>query len=183
MTMSRVLFLDRDGVINRQIDGHYIRRWEEWEFLPGVMEGLAALRPYFDYVFVVTNQQGMAKGLLRADELHRLHYRMRNAMASKGITIDRIYFCPHTEESQHLCRKPWPGMALWALAEYPDIHLSRSVMIGDKESDMDFARQLQMPAIWFGPNVPSPLPSHVLGALPHWQAPQLQALIDEIRAL
>jgi|GEM_PF-2811906 len=125
----------------------------------------------------------MAKGLLGADELHSLHYRMQRAMAAKGITIDRIYFCPHTEESQHLCRKPWPGMALWAMAEYPDIQLSRSLMIGDKQSDMDFARQLQMPAIWFGTAASGELPTHVLGTLTHWQDPQLHAFIEKLQAI
>jgi D-glycero-D-manno-heptose 1,7-bisphosphate phosphatase len=134
--MTRAAFLDRDGVINKKApDDHYVIRWEDFHFLPGVVEGIAQLNRAGLRVIVVTNQRCVAKGLLTEAELINLHQRMTEHLARAGATIDAIYYCPHGHEACCNCRKPAPGMLLEA-ARFHGIDLAASWMIGDSNSDI-----------------------------------------------
>jgi D-glycero-D-manno-heptose 1,7-bisphosphate phosphatase len=94
--MTRAIFLDRDGVINRKPpEGQYVTSWEDFHILPGVVEGIAQLNRAGFSVIVVTNQRCIAKGLLTAAELDQMHQRMSDCLARAGATIDGIYYCPH----------------------------------------------------------------------------------------
>jgi len=139
---SWTLFLDRDGVINRRIVGDYVKRWEEFIFLEGVLDGLKVLERIFGKIVVVSNQQGVGKGLVSMEEVSSTHERMVNAIAEAGGRIDRIYFSPHLEEMNHPDRKPGIGMALKAKNDFPDIVFERSVMVGDSKTDMQFGRNI-----------------------------------------
>jgi D-glycero-D-manno-heptose 1,7-bisphosphate phosphatase len=138
------LFLDRDGVINRRLPGRYVQEWSEFHFLPGVPETIARLCTHFDRVVVVTNQQGIGKGLMSAEDLHAVHPQMVAAVEKAGGRIDGIYFCPDLASSQDNCRKPAPAMGLWARRDFPEIDFERSVMVGDSLSDMVFGKELGM---------------------------------------
>ena len=138
--MKKAVFLDRDGVINRKApEGHYVTRWEEMEFLPGVHEAVRLFNQVGLSVVVVSNQRCVAKGLITTDELDSLHSRMRSEFEAAGARLDAIYYCPHEYEPPCACRKPQPGMLLDAAREH-DIDLTRSWMIGDSGHDVEAGR-------------------------------------------
>ncbi len=138
------LFLDRDGVINKRLPEAYIRSWEEVEILPGVAEGLRRLCPLFKRTIIVTNQQGIGKGLMTEQELHNIHRRLLRHLAKAGITIDAVYHCPELKSKKNNCRKPAPAMGLQAQADFPEIAFGESLMVGDSVSDVLFGQALGM---------------------------------------
>ncbi len=138
------LFLDRDGTINRRIVDGYVRSWEEFEFLPGVMEAMFRFSTIFDNIIVVTNQQGIGKGLMTHEELTRIHERMVDDIKQNQGRIDQIYYCPQLKIFNPLCRKPNPGMAIQAQEDFPSIVYERSIMVGDADSDILFGKNLGM---------------------------------------
>ncbi len=138
------LFLDRDGVINQRLVGGYVRNWEEWTFLDGALEALVILARKFSPLVVVTNQQGVAKGWMTAEELAILHQQMIAAVEQAGGRIDAVYACMEHERDNPPCRKPNPGMARQAQAAFPTLELERSIMVGDSVSDLVFGQQLHM---------------------------------------
>lgn len=140
------LFLDRDGVINRRLAGDYVKNIGEFEILPDAAETLAALRPLFARIVVVTNQQGIGKGLMTEEDLAEIHA----AMLKKLPMIDRVYHCPALASENHPDRKPAIGMALRAARDFPEISLADSLMIGDTESDILFGKRAGMRTLLFG---------------------------------
>jgi D-glycero-D-manno-heptose 1,7-bisphosphate phosphatase len=140
--VNKAAFLDRDGVINRKAptEDEYITSWEEMQILPGVAEAIALLNGAGFLVIVVTNQRGVAKGLITEDRLDSLHQRMCNELAREGSIIDDVYYCPHELEPPCDCRKPQPGMLLRAALTY-DIDVSASWMIGDSDKDVEAGRR------------------------------------------
>jgi len=138
------LFLDRDGVINRRLPGEYVRSWPEFEFLEGVLSALAALRPLFNRIIVITNQQGIGKRLMTEEDLQGIHALMTRAVCQAGGHLDAIYFCPALAAPQPNCRKPFPAMGLEARRDFPDIEFQRAIMVGDSRSDMEFGKNLGM---------------------------------------
>ncbi len=136
--MNKAVFLDRDGVINRKphCDNDYITRWEEVEILPGVAEAIVALNRAGFYVIVVTNQRGIAKGLVTTAELESIHQRIREQLGLAGARIDAIYWCPHELIPPCGCRKPAPGMLLKA-ARCFNVDLTASWMVGDSPTDVE----------------------------------------------
>jgi D-glycero-D-manno-heptose 1,7-bisphosphate phosphatase len=109
--LTRAVFLDRDGVINRKApEGRYVTRWEDFHVLPGVVEGIKLLNRTGFCVIVVTNQRCVAKGLMTLSDLENIHQRMCDLLARAGATVDAIYYCPHALEPSCSCRKPAPGM-------------------------------------------------------------------------
>jgi len=146
------LFLDRDGVINRKIEGGYIARWEEFEYLPGVMQALVDLCPHFGYIIIVTNQQGIGKGLMTEQELTDIHDRLRTDILSAGGRVDAVYHSPFLETDNHSWRKPSTGMAVQARRDFPAIDFKRSIMVGDSLTDVIFGQQLGMKTVLIGDN-------------------------------
>ncbi|KSU54050.1 D-glycero-D-manno-heptose 1,7-bisphosphate phosphatase [Microbacterium enclense] len=139
---SWTLFLDRDGVINTRIMGGYVRTWDEFHFEPGVLDALRMLARWAPRIVVVTNQQGVGKGLMSEADLNAVHTRMREEVSAAGGRIDAIQFCPHLDAQGCECRKPSPGMATSYLAANPDLDGTLSVMIGDTDSDVEMGRRL-----------------------------------------
>jgi histidinol-phosphate phosphatase family protein len=144
------LFLDRDGVINERRHMDYVRRWEEFKFLPGALEAIEIFNRYFARIVVVTNQAGIEKELMTHDDLKDIHERMIYTIDYHGGRIDEVYYCPFKADLDPLCRKPNPGMALEAKKDYPDIDFRKSVMIGDSDSDIVFGNNLEMRTILVG---------------------------------
>ena len=137
------LFLDRDGVINRLRPNDYVKNWEEFEFMPGMLDRLARWSGRFRRILVVTNQRGVGKGIMSLDDLNRIHDRMIEEIEHHGGRIDRVYFGTALSPDDPN-RKPQTGMAQQARIDFPDIDFARSLMIGDSESDRQFARNAGM---------------------------------------
>jgi histidinol-phosphate phosphatase family protein len=132
------LFLDRDGVINvKPPNGGYVRRWDEFELIPAAVDWILLFNALDFLAIVVTNQRGVARGLVRPDDLADIHARMTTELARRGARIDDVFVCPH-EEGTCECRKPRPGLIEQARQLW-DIDMSRSLLIGDSESDRQLA--------------------------------------------
>jgi len=138
-------FIDRDGVINRE--RHYVHRIEDFEVLHGVTEGLGLLREQGYALVVVTNQAGIARGLYSEQDFQELTAHMHRVLNDAGASVDAVYHCPHhsTAGKGELaracsCRKPEPGMLLQAASDL-QLDLRRSVLIGDKGSDIEAGRR------------------------------------------
>ncbi len=134
------LFLDRDGVINRKIDGDYVRNLPQFEWLPGVQEALKKLASVFGRIIIVTNQQGVGKGLMSGEDVELIHQHMIKEVKKTGGRIDHVYFSPHLKQENSDFRKPGIGMALMAKEDFPEIDFTRSIMVGDSASDMEFGK-------------------------------------------
>jgi histidinol-phosphate phosphatase family protein len=141
---SWTLFLDRDGVINKKLDNAYVLEWEQFEFLPGVHEALKTFSQIFGRIIIVTNQQGIGKGLMTEENLRTIHSKMIADIEKHGGRIDAIYFAPYIKESNHVERKPNVGMALKAKKDFPAIDFKKSIIAGDSQSDMEFGHRLGM---------------------------------------
>lgn len=150
------LFLDRDGVLNTHILGDYVRNWSMWEWIPGVLPKMAALSQRYKRIFLVSNQQGVGKGCMSQGDLDDIHCRMMSDITAAGGRIDRIYTCTELESSNSPMRKPDIGMALQAQHDFPEVDFSRSVMVGDNMTDMLFARNAQLRAVYITKNNPVP---------------------------
>lgn len=144
---SWTLFLDRDGVINERLPGAYISQWKDFHFTPAAQKTIAQFNSYFARIIIVTNQQGIGKGLMTMEQLLALHAKMIEEIEAANGHIDAIYFCPDLKTKADNCRKPHPGMALQAKEEFPEICFSRSVMVGDSISDIQFGQQLGMKTV------------------------------------
>jgi D-glycero-D-manno-heptose 1,7-bisphosphate phosphatase len=147
------LFLDRDGVIN--VDRGYVSRIADFEWIDGAAETIAAFNARNWWVFLVTNQSGVAYGYYTEDDLATLHAWMEAELAARGARIDRIYHCPYHAEGviaryrkDSYDRKPRPGMLIQAMTDFPVIK-ERSFLIGDKETDIAAARAAGVPGFLF----------------------------------
>jgi D-glycero-D-manno-heptose 1,7-bisphosphate phosphatase len=141
------LFLDRDGVINYENPGTYVRNWDEFIFYPQAPENIAYFNKRFHHVILATNQRGVTKGIMTIKDLEDIHANMLKGIVEKGGKIDRIYYCLDAELSSP-CRKPNPGMAFQAAKDFPEINLKKSVMIGNNISDMQFGKNAGMKTIF-----------------------------------
>lgn len=144
---KKTLFLDRDGVINRRIVGDYVTTVSSFEFLDGAEAALSGLARKFDYILVVTNQQGIAKGRMTEADLEAVHAYMRHCVEQKGGRLDGIYYCPEHERDNPCCRKPRSGMARQAQADFPDLDFGHALMVGDSVSDLEFGQRLGMDTV------------------------------------
>jgi D-glycero-D-manno-heptose 1,7-bisphosphate phosphatase len=145
--MEKVVFLDRDGVINRKIEDGYVTEWGEFEFLPGAKEAIEILKRKGFLIIVTTNQRGIAKGLMTEEDLRKIHKRMERELGEENI--DAIYFCPHESDERCGCRKPQPGMFREAARKFP-IDFQKSYIVGDSESDMEAGKTLKLRRIFIG---------------------------------
>ena len=136
------LFLDRDGVLNRQVVGDYVRSWAEFEWLPSAKRAVKVLGEWAPRIVVVTNQQGIGKGLMRTDDVEAIHRKLQSEIAAGGVLIDAFQVCPHLESVGCGCRKPRPDLILGWLQEHPEIDDSLSIMVGDSQSDIELAQQV-----------------------------------------
>lgn len=135
------LFLDRDGVINKLRPNDYVKKWDEFEFIPEVLDMFALWAKHFKHIVIVTNQRGVGKGLMSEDDLNNIHRQMVSEIEKRGGRVDKIYYCTEMD-NHHPNRKPNIGMGLQALKDFPEIDLKKSIMFGDSASDMLFASNL-----------------------------------------
>ncbi len=138
--MRKVVFLDRDGVLNKDVS--YLYRLEDLEWVNGAKEALAYAHSKGYDLIVVTNQSGIARGYYTVDDMKHLHIHMNEELTKVGAPILHFYYCPHHTDGVVLefsedcyCRKPKPGMILRAIEEY-DVDTAHSFLIGDSERDV-----------------------------------------------
>lgn len=164
------LFLDRDGVINKRIIGGYVRFPEELKLLPGVDRAIFLLGLWFERIIVVTNQQGIGKGLMTVEELNLVHGVLRKELVQRAAVIHEIHYCPDLANKIPNCRKPHPAMAFAAQVNDPAIDFSKSVMVGDTPSDIEFGKRLGMQTVYIGSDYPESktLPNAVFPSLLEW---------------
>ena len=141
------LFLDRDGVINKQIKGGYVTHIENFDFIDGAIDSIALLSRIFGRIVVVTNQQCVGKGILTKKELDSIHSFMIQRIEENGGKIDKVYFAPQLAEENSTLRKPNSGMADLALVDFPEIDFTKSVMVGDSISDIEFGQNKRMKTV------------------------------------
>ncbi len=147
---SWTLFLDRDGVINERIVDDYVKNPSEFDFLPGVLQAIKIFTSIFGNIFIVTNQQGIGKGIMSVDDLKQIHDAMKHSINVQGGRIRKIYYSPYPASDNHITRKPNTGMALQAKEDFPEVDFSKSVMIGDMEKDIEFGKKLGMVTVFIG---------------------------------
>jgi len=167
------LFLDRDGVLNE--DHGYVSRWEDFRWIPGARETVAAFNQAGWLVIVVTNQSGVGRGYYSEADMHALHARMQADLAEAGGRIDAVYYAPQHPEAPVAAyrhpdpplRKPNPGMILQALQDWA-IDREASLLIGDKPSDLEAALRAGIRGVLFqGGDLKAFLESEAL-----WPPPQ-----------
>lgn len=141
------LFLDRDGVINKKLDNDYVKHWADFEFLEGVDVALKNLNSIFGHIVVVTNQQGIGKRLYRTEDLDLIHKNMLYEITYLGGRIDKVYYSPNLDSENHHTRKPNTGMGLQAQKDFPKIDFTKSIIVGDSMSDMEFGKNLGMKTV------------------------------------
>ncbi|MCA1833945.1 MAG: D-glycero-alpha-D-manno-heptose-1,7-bisphosphate 7-phosphatase [Actinomycetota bacterium] len=132
--MAGAIFVDRDGVICENRDD-YVKSWEEFRFIPGAAEALAALTTSGLRLFVVTNQSAISRGIVTRDAIDDMHARMLDVLRAAGARVEAVLVCPHSPEDSCACRKPSEGLLLDAAKQY-GVELAESWMIGDAESDV-----------------------------------------------
>lgn len=141
--MNKAIFLDRDGTLNP--DPGYISNPDDFNLFEGVAEALARFQKAGYLLILITNQSGIARGLISKEQLEAIHERLQTQLARGGARLDAIYHCPHhpdfppvNGESDCNCRKPKPGMILQAIKDH-GVDPSESFMIGDRSSDIKIA--------------------------------------------
>lgn len=137
LSPKKVIFLDRDGVINKKPPkADYVKKWEEFEFLPGVIQGLKKLCDNDYRIYLITNQPGVGRGMMKKEDLDLIHQNMQEELHRAGAKIDKIYCCLHSWEENCDCRKPRPGLFFRAASEN-FLDLSKITFIGDDERDIE----------------------------------------------
>lgn len=166
---SWTLFLDRDGVINIEKEDDYIRHWDDFYFIDGVLDAFPIFSSCFGRVVIVTNQKGVGKGLMTENDLLEINRGIIDTVEKAGGHIDQIYYCTALDDD-HPCRKPNPGMAYQAKKEFSDIDFNRSLMVGNTMGDMKFGKACGMYTIFIPsakpmPDLPDPAIDLVFPAL------------------
>ena len=133
------------------MDSGYVGCWEDFEYLPDAIDGLTMLQKLGFKLVVVTNQSGIARGYYTEEDFLRLTQSMKEDLSSRGVDLSAVYYCPYLADAESepyrvesVLRKPEPGMLLLAAKEH-DLDLSRSIMVGDKVSDMVAAQRAAVP--------------------------------------
>ncbi|MDY7033933.1 MAG: D-glycero-beta-D-manno-heptose 1,7-bisphosphate 7-phosphatase [Thermodesulfobacteriota bacterium] len=129
------IILDRDGVINEKPPkAEYVRKWDEFKWVPGAKETIRLLRSAGYLIIVITNQAGIGRGIMTESDLSDIHRKMQGELTESGCSIDAIYYCPHDWDDGCDCRKPKPGMLFQAQRDH-NVDLTKTYFIGDDSRD------------------------------------------------
>jgi histidinol-phosphate phosphatase family protein len=150
---SWTLFLDRDGVINFERNNDYVKSWAEFKFYDESIKALPLLAAKFTTIVVTTNQKGVGRGIMTEESLQTIHHNMVSEIVKLGGRIDHIFFCTDLDNDS-INRKPQPGMALQAKQKFPSIDFSKSIMVGNRTSDMEFGRNAGLHTVFLATTHP-----------------------------
>jgi len=142
---KRVIFLDRDGVINRELDG-YVTDWSKFDFLPGALDSLKLFADNGWSVIVISNQSAIGRGFATKEAIDKIMANMVSDVQAAGGDILAVFYCPHAPEDGCSCRKPKPDL-FYQAAEKHGIDLSKTWFIGDKLSDVEAAKSATLKPI------------------------------------
>lgn len=148
---ANTLFLDRDGVINVRKMGGYIQSVEEFRFLDGVKEAFEIFSRLFDTIVVVTNQQGIGKGLMSEQDFADISAYMKSEIEKAGGKLDFVFHAPQLKSAHSIDRKPAIGMGLKARKRFRCLNFKDSIMVGDSVSDLVFGKRLKMHTVHLSP--------------------------------
>lgn len=174
------IFLDRDGTLNP--DPGYIKSPDQFDLFPGASEALASLKRAGARLIVVTNQSGIARGLLSREDLNAVHRKLTCLLAGAGVALDAIYICPHHPDDGCECRKPNRGMIDQAVREW-GVNLDRSYVIGDHLRDIELAKRIGARSVLVTTGVVPPREAESLkasGAAPDWIVSSLAEAADRL---
>jgi len=149
---TKVVFLDRDGVINVYPgDFQYVKSWKEFRFLPGVITALKRLNDAGFKILVISNQAGVGKGIYSQDTLDLITENMLNGLSEKGVKISGVYYCTHRKEEECPCRKPKAGLVDIAVARLKEeginLDLKKSYLVGDTVRDIETGKTKHLKTI------------------------------------
>ena len=144
---SWTLFIDRDGVINERNFEGYILNKKDFVFKAGVLESSKSLFSKFNHVVLVTNQQCIGKGLITSNKVKDIHNFMESILFKNGAKIDLILVAPEMRGAKNSTRKPQPYMGLLAQDKISSIDFTKSIMVGDTDSDIEFGKNLEMKTV------------------------------------
>ena len=150
---SWTLFLDRDGVINFERNNDYVKAWEEFKFYDESLKALSLLAQKFSTIVIATNQKGVGKGIMTEAALTTIHQNMVVDINKVGGRIDHIFYCTDIDNDS-LNRKPQPGMALQAKEKFPIIDFTKTIMVGNRTSDMEFGRNAGLHTVFLATTHP-----------------------------
>ncbi|KJJ84463.1 histidinol-phosphate phosphatase family protein [Candidatus Omnitrophus magneticus] len=149
--MEKIVFLDRDGVINKDGYGwtkdNYITRWEDFYFLPKVLEALKKLKEEHFTCIIISNQQCIAKGLMTIEELSFITNKMIEKIKESGGDIAKVFYCPHSKSANCLCKKPKPGLFFDAQKNLGIKNLEEKFYIGDMDRDIEAGKNAGLKTI------------------------------------
>ncbi|MFT6790926.1 MAG: D-glycero-D-manno-heptose 1,7-bisphosphate phosphatase [Cellvibrionaceae bacterium] len=151
--MTKVAFLDRDGVINQ--DRGYVHKIKDFQFTHDCIEGLRVLKNWNYQLIIVTNQSGIGRGYYSEADYQYLTRWYRDRLKRQGVDILDILHCPHTPEVECLCRKPQPGLFMQAQEKYPHLDMVSALMFGDKLSDLEAANRAGVKRLYLISNDPT----------------------------
>ncbi|TVR43369.1 MAG: HAD-IIIA family hydrolase [Bacteroidia bacterium] len=155
------LFLDRDGVLNQRPGKSYVTHPDQFIWIQGSLESMPLLAKTFRYIFIITNQQGIGKGLMTENDLKAIHEKMMQDIMNAGGRIDKIYQATGMRHLDSFRRKPGEGMGLEARNDFPIVDFRKSWMVGDTLRDMLFGQRLQMTTALIAEK--TDFPRHYLG--------------------
>lgn len=137
--MKKAVFLDRDGVINKERKD-YVKSVKEFQILDNIPKAIKMLKEERFLVIVITNQSAINRGLVTIETLNEIHNHLQKILKDNNTSIDDFYFCPHRPDENCQCRKPNPGMLVKAAQEH-DINMNQSFMIGNSLTDIQAAQK------------------------------------------
>ncbi len=143
------IFIDRDGVINCRRADDYVLEWSQFVFMPDMRKALRELSSLQLPMIVISNQSAVGRGLLTPTALQDITTHMQKTLLDDGVCLSAVYFCTHTPEEGCLCRKPKPGLFHAAAVDF-NINLSRSIFIGDSDTDTQAALAAGCQPVLFG---------------------------------
>ena len=169
------IFIDRDGVINCRRPGDYVLDWAQFVFLPGIRAALKQLASLGLPMIVISNQAAVDKGLLDPASLQEITAKMHQALIEDGVQLAAAYYCPHKADENCICRKPKLALLQTAADDF-NIDLSRSIFIGDSDTDVQAARAAGCAPVLFG-SYDGPQPTPPANLLTTREVTELYALV------
>tara|TARA_B110000196_G_scaffold238025_1_gene206440 strand:+ start:83 stop:574 length:492 start_codon:yes stop_codon:yes gene_type:complete len=151
MNKSKVVFLDRDGVLNVK-KNDYVKTVSELEIFPFILEPLKKLQNAGFKLIIITNQSAINRGLTTHKEIQKIHSELKKFLKKDNISISAIYYCPHRPDENCTCRKPKPGLIYQAMNDFK-IDINQSWFIGDSETDVEAGKSVGCKTLLISPEL------------------------------